>query len=60
MNKVHNFSAGPAILPQSAIDASIQALQNFEGTGLSLIEVSHRGKEFEAVVAESNIDSSSR
>lgn len=52
MNKVHNFSAGPAILPQSAIDASIQALQNFEGTGLSLIEVSHRGKEFEAVVAE--------
>ncbi len=52
MNKVHNFSAGPAILPQSAIDASIKALQNFEGTGLSLIEVSHRGKEFEAVVAE--------
>ncbi len=52
MNKVHNFSAGPAILPQSAIDASIQALQNFGGTGLSLIEVSHRGKEFEAVVAE--------
>jgi len=52
MNKVHNFSAGPAILPQAAIDASIQALQNFGGTGLSLIEVSHRGKEFEAVVAE--------
>lgn len=52
MTKVHNFSAGPAILPQSAIDASIQALQNFSGTGLSLIEVSHRGKEFEAVVAE--------
>jgi phosphoserine aminotransferase len=52
MNKVHNFSAGPAILPQSAIDASIQALQNFSGTGLSLIEVSHRSKEYEAVVAE--------
>jgi phosphoserine aminotransferase len=51
-NKVHNFSAGPAILPQSAIDASVQALQNFAGTGLSLIEVSHRSKEYEAVVAE--------
>lgn len=52
MSKVHNFSAGPAILPQSAIDASISALQNFAGTGLSLIEVSHRSKEYEAVVAE--------
>lgn len=52
MTKVHNFSAGPAILPQSAIDASIEALKNFSGTGLSLIEVSHRSKEFEAVVNE--------
>jgi phosphoserine aminotransferase len=52
MSKIHNFSAGPAILPQSAIDASIEALKNFSGTGLSLIEVSHRSKEYEAVVAE--------
>jgi phosphoserine aminotransferase len=52
MTKIHNFSAGPAILPQSAIDASIEALQNFSGTNLSLIEVSHRSKEYEAVVAE--------
>lgn len=52
MSKVHNFSAGPAILPQSAIDASIEALKNFAGTGLSLLEVSHRGKEFVAVMDE--------
>ncbi len=52
MTKIHNFSAGPAILPQSAIDASIEALKNFSGTGLSLIEVSHRSKEYEAVVNE--------
>lgn len=52
MSKVHNFSAGPAILPQSAIDASVEALKNFAGTGLSLIEVSHRSKEYEAVVDE--------
>lgn len=52
MSKVHNFSAGPAILPASAIEAGIEALQNFAGTGLSLIEVSHRSKEFEAVVDE--------
>jgi phosphoserine aminotransferase len=52
MSKVHNFSAGPAILPQSAIDASVEALKNFAGTGLSLLEVSHRGKEFVAVMDE--------
>lgn len=53
MSKVHNFSAGPAILPQSALDASIEAIKNFAGTQLSLLEVSHRGKEFEAVMDES-------
>ncbi len=52
MPKVHNFSAGPGILPQEAIDNSIEALKNFAGTQLSLIEVSHRGKEFEAVMEE--------
>ncbi|MGB0432310.1 MAG: 3-phosphoserine/phosphohydroxythreonine transaminase [Bacteroidia bacterium] len=52
MSKVHNFSAGPAILPQEAIDQSIEALKNFEGTGLPLISVSHRSKEFVAVMDE--------
>ncbi len=52
MNKVHNFSAGPAILPKAAIEAGIAALQNFAGTGLSILEVSHRSKEYEAVVDE--------
>lgn len=52
MSKIHNFSAGPAILPQVSIDAAIGALKNFSGTGLSLIEVSHRSKEFVAVMDE--------
>lgn len=52
MKKVHNFSAGPAILPQQAVQNSIEALKDFGGTGLSLIEVSHRGKEFVAVMDE--------
>jgi phosphoserine aminotransferase len=50
MGKLHNFSAGPAILPASAIQEAIGALQNFNGSGLSLIEVSHRGKDFVAVM----------
>lgn len=52
MSKIHNFSAGPAILPQEVIAKCIEALQNFDNTGLSLIEVSHRGKEFVAVMDE--------
>ncbi|MDB9882912.1 3-phosphoserine/phosphohydroxythreonine transaminase [Bacteroidia bacterium] len=52
MTKVHNFSAGPAILPQEVIQSCIDALQNFENTDLSLIEVSHRSKEFVSVMGE--------
>lgn len=52
MNKVHNFSAGPAILPQEVIKNCADALINFSGTNLSLIEVSHRGKEFVQVMDE--------
>lgn len=51
MSKVHNFSAGPAILPQEVFEKSIEAIKNFRGTGLSLLEVSHRGKEFTEVMA---------
>jgi phosphoserine aminotransferase len=50
--KKHNFSAGPSILPQVTVDETAKALINFAGTGLSLMEVSHRTKEFEAVIAE--------
>ena len=46
MKQIHNFSAGPAILPQEVIQNCSDALQNFSGTNLSLIEVSHRSKEF--------------
>lgn len=52
MSKVHNFSAGPSILPHEAIEASMEGIRNFAGTGLSVLEVSHRGKEFVAVVDE--------
>ena len=52
MSKIHNFSAGPSILAESAFDKSIQDIKNFAGTGLSILEVSHRGKEFEKVMAD--------
>ncbi len=50
--KKHNFYAGPSILPQFTIKNTAEALIDFAGTGLSLMEVSHRGKEFIAVMDE--------
>ena len=50
MNKVYNFSAGPAILPREAMEAGSRACLDFNGMGLSLLEISHRSKEFEAVM----------
>jgi phosphoserine aminotransferase len=49
MNKI-NFSAGPAILPQEVINTAAQAILNFENTGLSILEVSHRSKEVVAAM----------
>lgn len=50
--KKHNFYAGPSILPKSTIEKTAEAIHDFAGTGLSLMEVSHRSKEFVAVVDE--------
>ncbi|MDZ4752523.1 MAG: 3-phosphoserine/phosphohydroxythreonine transaminase [Flavobacteriales bacterium] len=49
---VYNFSAGPSILPKEVIEEASKALLNFDGMGLSLLEISHRSKNFEAVMAE--------
>ena len=52
MSKVHVFNAGPCLLPQVAIDHAREALLDFKGTGVSLISISHRTKEWEAVMDE--------
>ena len=46
--KKHNFYAGPSILPQYTLDKSIEGIKDFAGTGLSILEISHRSKEFVA------------
>ncbi len=48
--KKHNFSAGPCILPQEVIIKASEAVLDFNGLGLSLIEISHRSKDFVAVM----------
>lgn len=52
MKNLHVFNAGPSILPQQAIDRSIEALKDFKGTGVPVLCVSHRSKEWEAVMDE--------
>jgi len=52
MAKVHNFSPGPAILPTEVFQQAADACINFENTGLSLLEMSHRSKPCEAMVEE--------
>ena len=52
MKKVHNFNAGPCVLPQQAVEKAIEALKDFEGTGMPVICVSHRSKEWSAVMDE--------
>lgn len=52
MNKKHNFSAGPCILPQEVFQKSAEAILDFNGMGLSLLEISHRSKDFVEVMDE--------
>lgn len=48
--KIHNFSAGPCILPPEVLQQASEAIREFDGMGLSLIEISHRSKNFVAVM----------
>ena len=50
--KKHNFSAGPSVLPDVALENAAKAIFDFAGTGISVLSYSHRSKEFEAVLAE--------
>ena len=50
--KKHNFNAGPCILPEVAVKNTANAVLDLDGIGLSLISISHRSKEFQAIIDE--------
>ncbi len=52
MSRVYNFSAGPAVLPLEVLEEAQRELVDFKGSGMSLLESSHRGKEYSAVHEE--------
>ncbi len=52
MSKVYNFNAGPAILPQPVLEQVRAELLDYQGAGMSIMEMSHRSKEYEAINAQ--------
>ena len=52
MRRIYNFSAGPAILPVSVLEEASRAVLDYEGSGMSILEVSHRGKHYDRVHGE--------
>jgi phosphoserine aminotransferase len=56
MSRVFNFSAGPAMLPQAVIERAQQELLDWNGSGMSVMEMSHRGKEYMSIAAQAEAD----
>ena len=56
MSRVYNFSAGPAVLPESVLKAAAEEMLDYKGTGMSVMEMSHRSKAFEEIITEAEAD----
>lgn len=56
MSRVYNFSAGPAALPQEVLQQAKDNMLEWQGSGMSVMEMSHRGKEFTSIATEAEAD----
>ena len=56
MDRVFNFSAGPAVLPESVLQEAAAEMMNYRGTGMSVMEMSHRSKAYQAIIDEAEAD----
>lgn len=56
MDRVYNFSAGPAVLPEEVLKEASEEMLNYRGCGMSVMEMSHRSKMFEKILAEAEAD----
>ena len=50
--KMHNFNAGPCVLPREAVESAIEAIRDFDGTGIGILEISHRTPGWERIMKE--------
>lgn len=55
MSRVFNFSAGPAMLPEAVLQQAQEEMLDWHGAGMSVMEMSHRGKEFMSIAEQSEI-----
>ncbi len=56
MSRVYNFSAGPAMLPEAVLKQAQQEMLDWQGTGMSVMEMSHRGKEYMSIAEKAKQD----
>ena len=56
MSRVYNFSAGPAVLPEEVLKEAAAEMLDYKGTGMSVMEMSHRSKAFETIINEAEAD----
>jgi phosphoserine aminotransferase len=56
MTQIYNFSAGPAVLPKEVLQQAAAEMLDWHGSGMSVMEMSHRGKEFMSIAAEAEAD----
>ena len=56
MARVYNFSAGPAVLPEEVLEEAAQEMLDYKGTGMSVMEMSHRSKAFQQIIEEAEQD----
>ncbi len=54
--RIHNFNPGPAVLPLEVLQQAQAEMLDYKGTGMSVMEISHRSKEFEAIIADTQAD----
>ncbi|MBO5930339.1 MAG: 3-phosphoserine/phosphohydroxythreonine transaminase [Clostridia bacterium] len=52
MSRVYNFSAGPSMLPEAVLEEAAKQMTNYEGCGMSVMEMSHRSAEYEAIIGK--------
>ena len=56
MERVYNFSAGPSVLPEVVLKQAADEMLNYNGTGMSVMEMSHRSKAFEEILETAEKD----
>lgn len=56
MSRVYNFSAGPAVLPEEVLKEAAEEMLDYKGCGMSVMEMSHRSKDFQDIIDEAEKD----